>query len=168
MGQGLHLHGGGDPGAFDGVGFHKLHPGGGVEEQVPDDNGGAVGAARLGFFKDFARFQMKADAFNRRRSLGQQVDAADGGDGGQSFATEAHRADGGQVLGGAQLACCVAQERGPGVLGAHAAAVVRDPQVGHTAVLDLYSDLGSSGVHGVFQQLLDHGGRTLHHLAGGD
>ena len=51
---------------------------------------------------------------------------------------------------------------------AHAAAVIGDPEEGHAAVPDLHGDLGGSGIHGVFQQLLDHGGRTLHHLAGGD
>ena len=32
MGQGLHLHSGGDPGALVSVGFHEFHPGGGVEK----------------------------------------------------------------------------------------------------------------------------------------
>ena len=33
---------------------------------------------------------------------------------------------------------------------------------------DLDNDLGSTGVDGVFQQLLDHRRRPLHHLTGGD
>ena len=54
------------------------------------------------------------------------------------------------------------------VLGRHTAAVVGDPKEGHAAVPDLYGHLAGAGIHCVFQQLLDDGGRTLHHLTGGD
>ena len=36
------------------------------------------------------------------------------------------------------------------------------------AAFDMDIDAGGAGVHTVFQQLLDHRGRPLHHLAGGD
>ena len=62
----------------------------------------------------------------------------------------------------------MAQKGGAGVLGGHAAAVVRHPQKGHASVPDLDGHLGGSRVHGVFQQLLDGAGRPLHHLTGGD
>ena len=62
----------------------------------------------------------------------------------------------------------MAQESGFGVHAFHAAAVVGDPQEGHAAVPDFNGHLGGAGVHGIFQQLLGHGGRTFHHLAGGD
>ena len=70
MGQGLQLHGGGHPAAFDRVGFHEFHPGGGVIEQVPDQNGGAVRAAHLGFLQNLSRFQMQTGAGETPRSLG--------------------------------------------------------------------------------------------------
>ena len=168
MGQGLHLHGGSDPGAFHGVGFHELHPGRGVVEQIPDDDGGAIGTAGLALFHDLTGLQTEGDALNGGGGLGHQVDAADGGDGGQCFAAETAGGDGSQILGGAQLGGGMAQECGPGVLGGHAAAVVRDPQEGHAAVLHFDGDLGSTGVHGVFKELLGNGRRALHHLAGGD
>ena len=168
MGQGLHLHSGGDPGALHGVGFHEFHPGGSVEEQIPDDDGGAVGAAHLGFLRDLSGFQSQAGAGEGTGGLGHDLNAADRCDGSQSFATEAHGADGTQVLGGAQLGGCVAQEGGAGILGAHAAAVVGDAQVRHAAILDLDGDLGGTGIHGIFKQFLGYGGRTLHHLTGGD
>ena len=62
----------------------------------------------------------------------------------------------------------MAQKGGSCVLRGHTAAVIRDPQEGHAAVPDLDHDFGSPCVHGVFQQLLDGAGRTLHHFAGGD
>ena len=95
MGQGLHLYGGSDPGAFHGVGFHKFHAGRGVEEQVPDDDGGAVGTASLGFFRDLPGFQLDANSGNGRGGLGQQINAADGSDGGQCFTAETAGGDGG-------------------------------------------------------------------------
>ena len=111
---------------------------------------------------------MKARAFNGGGSLGQKIDAADGSNGGQCLTPETEGGDGGQVFGGAELGGGVAQKRGAGILGSHAAAVVRDPQEGHAAVADLDGDLGSTGVHGVFQQLLGNAGGPLHNLAGGD
>ena len=46
-----------------------------------------------------------------------------------------------------------------------AAAVVGDAHKGGAAVFDLDGDVLRAGVDGVFHQLLDDGGRTLHDLA---
>ena len=62
----------------------------------------------------------------------------------------------------------MAQERRPGILRVHAAAVVRHPEKGHAPVPDLNGHLGGPGIHGVFKQLLGNTCRTLHHLSGGD
>ena len=62
----------------------------------------------------------------------------------------------------------MAEKRPPGILGSHAAAVVCHSQEGHAAVADLNGDLGGSRVHGVFQQLLGHGGRPLYDFTGGN
>ena len=56
----------------------------------------------------------------------------------------------------------------PGILGEHAAAVVRDPQEGHTAVPDFHGNFGSTGIYCIFQQFLDNGCRTLYYLTGSD
>ena len=168
MGQRLHLHGGGHTGTFHRIGFHKLHAGRGVEEQVTDDDGGTIGAAGFRFFHNIACFQTETDAFNGRGGLGQQVNTADRRNGGQSFTTETAGGNGGQILCGAKLRCGMAQEGGAGIFLAHTAAVVGDTQEGHAAVTDLDGDLGGTGVHRVFQQFLGNGRGTFHHLAGGD
>ena len=168
VGQRLHLHGGGYPAALHGVGFHEFHPGGGVEKEVADDDGRPFGTADLGFLQNFSRFQLQRRAGHAARRLGQKVDTADGGDGGQCLAPEAHGADGGKVLCAAEFGGGVAEKGRPGVLGGHAAAVVRDPEEGHAAVPNLHGDFGRARVHRVFQKLLDHGRGALHHLAGGD
>ena len=168
VGQSLQLDGGGDTPTLHGIGAHELHPGRGVVEQIPDDDGGAVGAPRLRFLDDLPRFQTQAYPGEGAGGLGQKIDAADGGDGRQCLPPEAHGADSGEVLRRAQLRGGVAEKGCPGILRLHTAAVVCDAQEGHAAVPDLHGNLGGTGVHGVFQQLLDHGGGTLHHFARGD
>ena len=168
MGQGLELHRRRDPAALHGIGFHELHPGGGVVKQIPNDDGGALGTAGFAFLGDDTGLQMQRGAGNAPGGLGHQIDAADGGDGGQRLPPEAHGGDGGQILGGAELGGGVAEEGGAGVLGCHAAAVIRHPQKGHAPVPDFHGDLGGTGIHGVLQQLLDHAGGPLHHLTGGN
>lgn len=54
----------------------------------------------------------------------------------------------------------------PGVSLAHAAAVVYYLHQGAAGIAYHDADLRGSGVNGVLRQLLDHGGRTLYHLAG--
>ena len=168
MGKGLLLHGGSHTASLHSIGFHEFHPGGGVEEQVSYDDGGAVGAACLGFFHDLTGLQPKAGAAEAAGSLGQQVDAADRGDGGQGFAAEAQCADGSKVFGAAELGGGVAQKSSSGVLRFHTAAVVGQAQEGHAAVPDLQGHLGGSGINGIFQKFLDNAGRPFHNLTGGD
>ena len=62
----------------------------------------------------------------------------------------------------------MAQERGACILRRHAAAVVGDPQEGHAAVPNLNGDFGCTGIHRVFQQLLDNGGRAFDDFTRGD
>ena len=168
MGQSLQLHRPRHPGALHRIGLHEFHAGRGIVKQVPDDNGGSVRAAGLVLLGHGPGLQMEADAGQGIRGLGQQINAADGGNGRQSLPAEAHGTDGIQILGAAELGGCVAQEGRAGILCGHAATVVRHPQEGHAPVPDLHGDLGGPGVHGVFQQLLGNGCRPLHHLTGGD
>ena len=60
------------------------------------------------------------------------------------------------------------QKGHPGILRGHAAAVIRDPDAGGAPILDGNGDVSGPGVKGVFHQLLDDGGRPLHHFAGGN
>ena len=168
MSQSLHLNGGSHPAALHGVGFHEFHPGRGVVEQIPNQDGGAVRASGLGFLGDDPGIQMQLYPGQASRRFGHQIDPADGGNGSQCLAPEAHGADGGQVFLRAQLGGGVAQKGGAGVLDGHAAAVVRHPEKGHAPVPDFDGHLGGSRVHGVFQQFLDGAGWPLHHLTGGN
>ena len=168
VGQGLELDGGGHTGPLYRVCLHEFHSGGGIVEQVANDDGGAVRASGLRLLGDFASLQVEADTSEILGWLGHQVHPADGGDGGQSFPSEPHGANDCQVLCRAQLRGGMAEKRPSGILGSHAAAVVRHSQEGHAAVADLNGDLGGSRVHGVFQQLLGHGGRPLHDFTGGN
>ena len=168
VGQGLLLDSAHNGGTLHAVALHEFHAGGRVEKQIPDDDRGADRAARRLAGQELPAIQAQVTALEVFCGAGQQVHAAHGRGGGQGLAPEAQGADGLQVLLGPQLGGGVPQEGGLGVLTAHAAAVVRDPQQGHAAVLKLYGDGFGAGVDGVLHQLLDHGGGTFHDLAGGD
>ena len=62
----------------------------------------------------------------------------------------------------------MAAQRQPRLVAAHAAAVVDDADQPPPAALDLDLDAPRAGVERVLDQLLDHRGRPLDHLAGGD
>ena len=54
------------------------------------------------------------------------------------------------------------------VIANHAATIVGDLDAFLASGFDLDLDPGGAGIQGVFQEFLDHGGRALDHLAGGD
>ncbi len=54
------------------------------------------------------------------------------------------------------------------VIAHHAAAVVHDADELAAAALDLDADAGGTGIKRIFEQLLDHRRRAVHHFAGGD
>ncbi len=62
----------------------------------------------------------------------------------------------------------MALNRQSGVLFRHPAAVVHDGDQVLAAILDGHQNLLGSRVNRIFNELLDDGGRTLHHLSGGD
>ena len=55
-----------------------------------------------------------------------------------------------------------------GVVAVHAVAVVGDADQLAPAGFDLDADAVGAGIERVLQQFLDHRGRPVHHLAGGD
>ncbi len=62
----------------------------------------------------------------------------------------------------------MALEGKQGVIAHHAAAVVGDLNELLAATFDLDADARGSGVKGIFQEFLDHGGGALHDFASGD
>ena len=111
---------------------------------------------------------MQRRAARGARLTRENIQVRNGRDGGERFAAEAERADGGQIGGGAELARRVAQKGGGQLVGRDAAAVVRDAQIGQPAVLQLDGDVPRARVDGVFQKLLDNARGTLDDLAGGN
>ena len=148
--------------------LHELHAGGGVIEQVAHADGRPLGAARLLHGAGLAALEMERRADVRAARAREDIDPRHGGDGGECLATEAQRPDRLEVIRRAELARCVAQEGRRQLLRRNAAAVVGDAQVGQAAVLHLEHDGRSTGVDGVFEQLLGDARRALDHLARGD
>ena len=148
--------------------FHELQPGGGVVEQVPHDHGGALRGAGGLYGSGNTALQMERGAVGLALLAGQDLHAADGGDGSQSFPSEAQRADPAQVVRAAHLGGGVAQKGRGQLLSRDTAAVVADTDHAHAAPLDLHRHSGRARVNGVLHQFLDDTGGALHHFARGD
>ena len=86
-------NGGDQRGSFDRVALHEFHSCRGVVEQVADDDRRAVGAADAVALGHDARVQVQTRAEIAVRGFGHQVDARDGGNGGERLAAEAERMD---------------------------------------------------------------------------
>ena len=97
-----------------------------------------------------------------------QPQAGDGLDAGQRLATKAEAGDRLEIIEIADLAGRVGRDRQGKLLGRHAVAVVAHGQLLDPAGDDLHLDPVGTGIEGVFHQFLDHAGRPLDHLAGGD
>ena len=150
------------------IGFEKLEPGGGVEEDAAHGHDRTLGAAGLVHILNIARGDGDVGAAAVALPTGGQLDFADGGDGGQRLTAKAHRADGLQSLLVMELGGGVAHEGDARVLGGHAAAVVGHADIGGPAAAQLHGHRVGPGVKGVFHQLLDHRRGAFDHLAGGD
>src|ERR1035441_3097348 len=73
-----------------------------------------------------------------------------------------------QILDVAQLAGGGALEGQQRIVAQHAAAIVHDADQPAAAGFHFHAHFHRAGVEGVFEQLLDYRGGTLHHFSGGD
>ena len=107
-----------------------------------------------------------ADA--ERRAAGGALDVGDGRDACQRFAAKAERLDHGEIRQRGQLARRVPDERQRELISRDAGAVVADADRRLARATDVDADPACPGVERVLDQLLDHRGRALDHLASGD
>ena len=155
-------------GALAGVLFEELHAGGGVVEQVLHPDGGAHGAGGRLPALLLAAGDAVAGGKLVHLGAGKQLYPRYAGNGSQCLAPETQRVDAVQVVRFFNFAGGVADEGRRDILGINAGAVIADLDQLYAAGLDADGDLRCTGVDGVFQKLLDHRCRALHHLTGGD
>ena len=96
------------------------------------------------------------------------AEARDRGDARQGFAPKAERVDAPQVVHAGDLAGGMAGDGQFEFAGRNAAPVVPHADQSLPAVFHIDFHQGGPGVETVLHQFLDHTGRTLHHLPGGD
>jgi hypothetical protein len=151
-----------------GLGAQELAARRGVEVQVGDRHRGARRARRgldrpggLAFGMDRARVRRAAAARGDRQ-------ARDRGDRGERFAAKSHRRHALEVLQAGNLAGGVAREGERQLACGDALAVVLHLDALDAARLEADGHRCGAGVQAVLEQLLQHRGRPLHHLAGGD
>ena len=54
------------------------------------------------------------------------------------------------------------------LIGRHSATIINDLYKGSSGILDYYSHLVGSCIHGILNEFLHHGCRSLHNLSRGD
>ena len=168
VGQGDLLHQVRHVGSLGHRALEEFFAGGRVVEQIPGDKGGAVRRAHLLQAPLRSALDLIAEASQAVSGFGDQLHLGHSRDAGQGLAPKPKGGHGEQVLHGFDLAGGVTQEGQADLVFGNAAAVVRHPDQGGSALLDLNGHGCGLGVDGVFQQFLHHGGRALDHLARGD
>ena len=143
-------------GALGGVLFEELHAGRRVVKQILYPDGGAHSSGT----------RLTGDLFPALNAVdrgklvhlcsGGQLYTGHAGNGCQCFTAEAQRVDAVQIIRLFDLAGGVADKRRGNVFRLNAGAVVADLDQLNAAGFNADRHLRSSGIDGVFQQLLDH------------
>ena len=136
-----------------------------VEKQVLDGERGAWLHGDEGLFLHYRPFVDNLGAHLVFLAARLEFHLGDGCDARQGLATEAHRADGEQVLSLADLRRGMTLKAQSRVGLRHATAVVDHHDHRLASVFHHQVDLGGSGIQRVFHQLFDSRCRTLYHLA---
>jgi hypothetical protein len=146
-------------------GLEELAAGRNAREELGDLHAGPLGASRRLLVGDAPFLDAKLEGLRRSAGPGAQPQVRDRGDGRKRLAAESVGRDPLEVIAREDLAGGVALQRQASVLRRHAAAVVghRDPVPAPGP--HLHPQLRSPRIEGILDQLLDHGGRTFHHLS---
>ena len=161
--------------------FEKLHASRCVEEQVAHNDCCAFRTAGFLLCLNLTGFQMQMQTRNRSRLTREQINARNRRNRSQCFTAEAKRMDVGQIVRCFNFAGGVADKRrgyifcldagaviAEGhrcILCRHAAAVIRNTQIGNAAVFDLHRNAGRTCVNRILDQLLRHRGRPFNNLS---
>ena len=154
-----------------GRGLQKLEPCGYIGEQIAHFHDGAPVQGRRLHRQQAAEFHH--DAAGLRRAVGSghgglHAEAGHRGDARQGLAAEPVGRDMFQIVHVGDLAGGVTGHGQLQFAGGDARTVVLHADAALPAVLQEHVHPCGPGIQAVFHQLLDHTGRTLHHLAGGD
>ena len=150
------------------VAFQKFQPSGGVVKQIPDNHGGTLRAAGFVHILNFSGGQCHVHPGIRAPLPGSHFNVGNGGNSGQCLAPEPKGADAFQSALVLQLTGGMAEKGDAGIVRGHALSVVGNPNIGDAAPAQLHRDGFCAGIESVFQQLLHHRCRAVHHLAGGN
>ncbi len=151
-----------------GLGAEKFAPGRSVEEQVRDGQRGSSGQGRVVDVKDLAARDLHSGSCGFVSGCRLQSHARNRSNRGQRLAAKSQGRDGEQIVGCAQFRGGVPLKRQQRIVAVHSLPVVADADQPPPAGLDLDANAIGARVQCVLQQLLDHRGRPVHHLAGSD
>ena len=168
MGQDQPCHQFADGGGFRAGLFQEFPAHRRVVKQFLYGEGGAFGAGCLLDLQNFSALIAHQQAAVLSLGAGLANHFGDGSDRSQRFSPEPQGLNAVQILRRSDFAGSVTGEGHADVGRLDAAAVVGYPKRSQAAVPDIHSNGSGSGVHAVFHQFLDGGGRALHHFAGGN
>ena len=154
----------GDRRPFGPVGLQELQPGRRCEEQIAHLDLGAARVAGRGRTVLAAALDAHRPGMRLGRMARGHGQAGNGADGGERLAAKAEAADVEQIVLG-ELGRAMALDRQRQLLAGNAAAVVVDADQGLAARRRRHGDARRACVQRVLDQLLDHAGRPLDHLA---
>ena len=147
------------------VGPQELAPGRGVVEEIAHRDHRAAGQGRrthLLLLADHLPGQIRAAGARRQGQTRHR------GNRRQRLAAKTHAGDALEVFQRSQFAGRVARQCQRKVISVDPGPVVNDADQLDPALFDIDLHPPCTRIQAVFDQLLDHGSRTLHHLAGGD
>jgi hypothetical protein len=139
-----------------------------IEIEIRHRNRGALGARGRLDLADLRAFGPDRRGVRRLARAARDREPGNRGDRGKRLAAEAHRRHALEVLEARDLARGVAREREPQLFARDPRAVVLDLHPLGAARVERHRDCLRAGVDAVLQELLQHRGRPLHHLARGD
>ncbi len=150
------------------VALEKLAAGRDVEEEVAHGKVRPDGTRHLFLALHFAARQDEVRTIFVFGATRAQIHLGYGSNGGECLAAEAHGVEGKEVRRLSDLRGGVALECHVGIFGRHAAPIVDDLYQLSTCLAQHHLYVGGMRVDGIFEQLLDDRGGTLHHFAGSD
>ena len=168
MGQSIMRDQRSDVRKFGGFGAQELLAGGCIEEKITNRDRGASGKAGLFDAKHLSAIDFDDGSGRVFGRTGFEVQAGDGGDGGQSLAAESQCSDAEEILSFFDFRSGMAFEGEHGIVAHHAATIVGNLNQLLSASFDLDSNARRPCIERVLKKLLNHGGWALHHFAGSD
>ena len=150
------------------IALKKVSARGHIEKQIPYHDGCPGGVLTGLLLFHFKALYDNAGTDFRFRLTGAQLHLCNSGNRGQRLPSEAHRSNGEQVVCFSDLTRRVLLETHTRIRRTHTATIIHYLDQGSPGILHNHTNISSTGIYGVLQQLFHHRSRALYHFPGGN